>query len=332
MSEKVWIEKFRPRSFDEVIGQRHITKRLKKLVENITNGKSTLPHFLFSGDPGTGKTTVAQALIRELYGDDFRMLELNASDDRGIDTVRDKIKSYCRTSTVDGNLNIIFLDEADGLTTPAQEALRRTMEKYSTNTRFILSCNYSNKVIDALRSRCAILNFFPLSPRDIKKLIKRISISEGIRLTPEAVSSLAFVSKGDARTCLNALHYLSSSQSGEITEKDIYDYAWRVDIQQITELLKMCIIVKGVKDVNGRMDEIDDKLFDFYRQGHTNQNIIDGLYLSIKDLKVKPRVKARLITDLGMLDYRVTVGCNPTIQVRAYFYGIFLTKIKKVTK
>lgn len=330
MSGKVWIEKFRPRSFDEVIGQRHVVKRLKVLVENIKSGKSTLPHFLFTGDPGTGKTTVAQAMIRELYGDDFKMLELNASDDRGIDTVRDKIKSYCRTSTVDGNLNIIFLDEADGLTPQAQEALRRTMEKYSTNTRFILSCNYSNKVIDALRSRCAILNFFPLSENNIKKLIKQISEKEGIRLTPEAINVLAFVSKGDARTCLNALHYLSSSQTTDITDKDIYDYAWRIDVQQVTELLKTCIIVKGVTDINARMDEIDEKLLEFYRKGFTNQNIIDGMYLAIKGLKVKPRVKAKLIHDLGMLDYRIVTGCNPTIQVRAYFYGIFLSKIKKV--
>ena len=332
MSEKVWIEKFRPRKLNEVIGQRHITKRLRKLVENINDGKSTLPHFLFSGDPGTGKTTVAQALIRELYGDNFRMLELNASDDRGIDTVRETIKSYCRTSTVDGNLNIIFLDEADGLTPQAQEALRRTMEKYSTNTRFILSCNYSNKVIDALRSRCAILNFFPLTDKNMRKLIKQISEKEGIYLTPDAVGTLAFVSKGDARTCLNALHYLSGSQEGEIKEKDIYDYAWRIDVHEVTALLKLCIIVKDVKDVSVRMDEIDDKMLEFYRRGYTNQNIVDGMYLSIKGLKVKQRVKAKLIYDLGMLDYRITSGCNPTIQVRAYFYGIFLNKIKKVKK
>lgn len=332
MSEKVWIEKFRPRSFDKVIGQSHITKRLKILVENIKNGEATLPHFLFSGEPGTGKTTVAQALIRELYGKDFRMLELNASDDRGIDTVRDKIKSYCRTSTVDGNLNIIFLDEADGLTPQAQEALRRTMEKYSTNTRFILSCNYSNKVIDALRSRCAILNFFPLSTHELEKLIRRIAKKEGVIIKIDAVTLLAYLSRGDARMCINALQYLSGSQEGKIKEKDIYDYAWRIDVHEVTEILKLCIIVKDVSDINARMDEIDSKLFEFYCRGYTNQNIIDGLYLAIKGLKVKPRVKARLIADLGKLDYRITIGCNPTIQVRAYFYGIFLTKIKKVKK
>ncbi|MEF8915090.1 AAA family ATPase, partial [Natronomonas sp.] len=147
---EIWIEKYRPQTLDEVVGHESITQRLKEYIK-----QQDLPHLLFAGPAGVGKTTSAVAIAKEVYGDDWRenFLELNASDQRGIDVVRDRIKSFARASFGGYDHRIIFLDEADALTSDAQSALRRTMEQFSDNTRFILSCNYSSQIIDPIQSR-----------------------------------------------------------------------------------------------------------------------------------------------------------------------------------
>ena len=153
----IWTEKYRPSKFHELVGQDEIVKR----VESLTNSLN-IPHLLFAGPAGTGKSTLALIVVKELYGANWRenYLELNASDERGIKFVREKVKNFARTKSL-GKVpfKIIFLDEADALTPEAQQALRRTMENYSATCRFILSCNYSSKIIDPIQSRCAIFIF-----------------------------------------------------------------------------------------------------------------------------------------------------------------------------
>ena len=150
VKEGIWIEKYRPRSLSQIVGQEAITSRLKGYVE-----KKDLPHLLFSGPAGVGKTTSSVAIAQEIYGEGWKenFLELNASDERGIDVVRNRIKNFARSSFGKYDYKIIFLDEADSLTKDAQSALRRTMEQFSHNTRFILSCNYSNRII-SFAKRC----------------------------------------------------------------------------------------------------------------------------------------------------------------------------------
>ncbi|PIO01478.1 Replication factor C small subunit, partial [Candidatus Pacearchaeota archaeon CG09_land_8_20_14_0_10_30_9] len=172
MTSDIWTEKYRPKNFDEVVGQDGIIKRIKALTNSLN-----IPHLLFAGPAGTGKSTLALIVVKELFGENWRenYLELNASDERGINIVREKVKNFARTKSL-GNVSfkVIFLDEADALTPEAQQALRRTMENYSATCRFILSCNYSSKIIDPIQSRCAIFRFKLLEKKDVDKYLKRI--------------------------------------------------------------------------------------------------------------------------------------------------------------
>src|SRR6056297_3607225 len=181
---EIWIEKYRPQTLEDVHGQEAIVERIQSYID-----QDDVPHLLFSGRAGIGKTTAATAIAREVYGDDWRgnFLELNASDQRGIDVVRDRIKNFARSSFGGHNYRIIFLDEADSLTSDAQSALRRTMEQFSNNTRFILSCNYSSKIIDPIQSRCAVFRFAQLNDDAVAGQVHKIADAEGIETTEDGV-------------------------------------------------------------------------------------------------------------------------------------------------
>ena len=188
MENGIWTEKYRPSNFAEILGQDAILKR----IESLTNSLN-IPHLLFAGPAGTGKSTLALVVVKELFGKTWKdnYLELNASDERGINIVRDKVKNFARTKSL-GNVpfKVIFLDEADALTPEAQQALRRTMENYSASCRFILSCNYSSKIIDPIQSRCAIFRFKLLEKKDIEKIILKIAERENLTIGPESLELL----------------------------------------------------------------------------------------------------------------------------------------------
>ena len=192
---EIWTEKYRPKTLDDVVGQKHVTERLKAYVAS-----RNMPHLLLTGPAGTGKTTCSLALAKEMFGTEWKgnFIELNASDERGIDVVRGKIKEFARTAPLgDADFKIIFMDEADALTNDAQAALRRTMEKYSGICRFILSCNYSSKIIDPIQSRCAVFRFKPLTVDDVSGFLNMIVEKENIDITEDAVKGYNTVIKGD---------------------------------------------------------------------------------------------------------------------------------------
>jgi replication factor C small subunit len=205
---EVWTEKYRPKKFEEVVGQEEIVKRVKALVQS-----NNIPHLLLAGPAGTGKSTLALIIVKELFGESWRenYLELNASDERGIDVVRQKVKDFARTRAI-GNVpfKVIFLDEADALTREAQQALRRTMENYTSTCRFILSCNYSSKILDPIQSRTVVFRFQLLEKKDIKKRVDLISEREGLIISSSAFDALYEASEGDCRRVINLLQATAS--------------------------------------------------------------------------------------------------------------------------
>ena len=201
--DELWVEKHRPRSVNEIKGQPSIVSRLRAYADN-----GTFPHLMLAGPPGTAKTTAAMALTRDIYGDEFRnnLLEMNASDERKLESIRTKVKNFARTSPY-GNapFKIIFLDEADALTNDAQGALRRIMEQHAATCRFILSCNYSSKIIEPIQSRCAVFRFRPLANDQVETQIKFVAESEEVELEQDACEAIVRVSLGDLRKAITAL-------------------------------------------------------------------------------------------------------------------------------
>lgn len=315
----IWTEKYRPRSLGEVVGQPDITSRLKSYVES-----GNLPHLLFAGPPGTGKTTCAIALSRELFGDHWKenFHELNASDERGIDVVRGKIKEFARTAPIGmQSFKIIFLDEADALTADAQSALRRTMEKFSQTCRFVLSCNYSSKIIEPIQSRCAVFRFRPLKEADIKKFLSYIAKEESIAMKEDGLDALVHISQGDLRKAINSLQ-VASSLSKKIDADAVYEAASIARPEMVRSLIETCM--KG--DFMKSRNILDDLLVS---QGLSGEDIIKQIHKTIIDLAIKDEIKIDLINKTGEVEFRLVEGSNDRIQLESLLAYFALMSKKK---
>jgi replication factor C small subunit len=303
------VEKYRPNNLSEVIGHDEITPRLKSYVE-----KRNLPNMLFSGPAGTGKTSSSIALAKELFGKNYEQnfLELNASDDRGIDVVRNTIKDFARTLAFDSQFKIIFLDECDALTQDAQQALRRTMEKYTKTCRFILSCNYSSKILEPIQSRCVIYRFKPLNAKDVEKQVKLIAAKENIHVDEKAVIALNYVSQGDMRKTINILQAASTLEK-KITEDTVYSVSSRARPQEVQEMILLALKGKFL-EARKKLEEL------MYEQGMSGEDVVMQLYretMNLDEKELSDKDKIELVDTIGEYDFRIVEGANERIQLEA---------------
>ncbi|VVC00857.1 Replication factor C small subunit [uncultured archaeon] len=318
MSEEYtpWTERYRPHTLKDIVGQKEIVSILKAYVK-----EKNMPNLLFAGPPGIGKTTAALALARDLYGENYRecILELNASDERGIDVVRGKIKDFARTVSLgDVPFKIIFLDEADSLTNDAQNALRRTMELYVNVTRFILSANYSSKIIEPLQSRCSVFRFRPLTNEECKEMIERVAHGQKLHVDEKAMEALLYVSEGDMRRAINSLQGASLS-TANITAETVYKSSSRAEPGEVKEMMELAL--------NRKFIEARKKLHQLMiNYGMSGEDVLLQMYRTVDQLSVSEREKVTIVDKIGEYNFRLVEGANEMLQIEALLAQMLLIK------
>jgi replication factor C small subunit len=308
----MWVEKYRPKNLDEIVDLRDIVDSLKAFMKH----PKTMPHLLLAGIPGTGKTTVALCIARELFGENWKTftLELNASDERGIDTVRERIKDFSRYSRAafgDVPFALIILDESDQMTGPAQTALRRIMETSSRTSRFILICNYSAKIIEPIQSRCAIFRFSKLDKQAMIEQLECIAEKENVTLSPKAAEMIVDYSEGDLRHAINSLQTAAVFRNGVVDEKTVLQVVGEASPQQVQMMLN--------KALNGDFIEARKLMYDLIGSyGFSGSEIVRQMQRELFKLSyVSPEEKAELSNIIGEYDFRLTQGANSDIQLSA---------------
>ncbi|KAF7174310.1 hypothetical protein CNMCM5623_006923 [Aspergillus felis] len=330
-----WVEKYRPNTLDDVSGHQDILATINKFIE-----ANRLPHLLLYGPPGTGKTSTILALARRIYGSNNMrqmVLELNASDDRGIDVVREQIKTFASTKQIFSmaapsassgsslaSFKLIILDEADAMTSTAQMALRRIMERYTANTRFCIIANYTHKLSPALLSRCTRFRFSPLKEQDIRSLVDQVIEKEQIHIQPEAVSSLVKLSKGDMRRALNVLQacHASSkplpmknamkdepqSEPEIITNETIYDCIAAPHPSDVQEIMTTLLSTSDVTSCLNTLNTLKAN------KGLALADILSALAEQLQQLEVPPQTRITWLEGLADIEFRLSAGGSETMQ------------------
>lgn len=312
----IWTEKYRPKEFSDIKGQDNIVKKVQAFVE-----QKNMPHLLFTGPAGVGKTSLAIVIARTLFGDSWKnnVLELNASDERGIDVVRVKVKDFARTRAI-GNVpfKIIHLDECDALTKEAQQALRRTMENYAQTCRFILSANYSSKILDPIQSRCAIFRFKPLEKEHILKLIDLVAEKEQLTMSNETKQALVEISGGDGRKLKNILQSCAAVGKN-ISKETVYSLASVATPDELKTTLE--------KAIQGDFQQARKELLDIMlKYGLSGLDIIKQIQQQVWQLNIDDKEKVRLVDKCGDIEFRMVEGSDEFIQLEALLANFTLLK------
>lgn len=309
-----WVEKYRPKTVDDVVEQNEIVTILKQVI-----GGADLPHFLFYGPPGTGKTSTIIACARQLFGDMYkeRILELNASDDRGIQVIRDKVKTFAQLTASnvrpDGRpcppFKIVILDEADSMTHAAQAALRRTMEKETKMTRFCLICNYVSSIIQPLTSRCSKFRFKPLGEGMVRSRLELICNEEGVKYESDALRSLVETSGGDLRRAITGLQSCARLKGGDIiTRDDVYEITGVVPDRYISSLIETC----QLNDYQKMESFVEEMLTEAYS---ASQVIAQLQRYIVFSQDVSDKKKSSICEKLGLCSWRLLEGSSEFVQL-----------------
>ena len=311
---EIWTEKYRPVKFEEMVGQQEIIKRVKSLVQALN-----IPHLMFAGPAGTGKSTLALIIVKELFGAAWRenYLELNASDERGIDVVRQKVKDFARTKALENiPFKVIFLDEADALTKEAQQALRRTMENYTNTCRFIMSCNYSSSIIDPIQSRCVVFRFKLLEKKDITEVIKKIAEKEKLTLTGDVSNTIYEASEGDCRRAINLIQ-ATAAITTNINSEMINMISSSAKPAGIKVVLEYAL---AGDFINAREKMLDVML----KESISGPDIIKAIQKEIWNLPIEPEIKVKLTEKTGEAEFRMTEGSDEFVQLQALLASFVL--------
>ena len=302
----MWVEKYRPTKLSDIANQKDIIGSLKSLLKNI----SEMPHLLFSGSAGVGKTTTALCIAREILGDSWReyTLELNASDERGINMVRERVKKFARFSGLDTRIpfKLVILDEADEMTSDAQTALRRIIEDTAGHCRFIMIANNISKIIEPLQSRCAVFKFTRLTERDIIAHLEEICKKEKIKYDKDGLKTLYSYSEGDMRHSINMLQ--AASSLGTISEDNVKASAGLAKTSDVGEILKLAL--------SGKLTDARSKMVELIKvYGMSESDFLK--YLNEECYKLKTNNLSEILESVAKYDYRLIIGANPEIQLSA---------------
>ena len=304
-SHAQWLEKYRPQQIKDIVGNEETVSRLEVLAQ-----QGNMPNLILSGPPGTGKTTSVLALARTLLGDAFKegVLELNASDDRGIEVVRGRIKAFAQKKVTlpPGKHKIIVLDEADAMTEGAQQAMRRTMEIYSSTTRFALACNLSEKIIEPIQSRCAVLRYSKLTEAQVTKRLQEVLHMEKAAFNESGLEALVFTAEGDMRQALNNAQ-ATVAGFGLISSENVF----KVCAQPHPLLIKSALEAAA----RGDFDKANGVIEELWANGYCGLDIVGTLFRLAKVAELPEELKLEFIKEIGFTHMRVLDGLDTLLQL-----------------